>query len=144
MKVADLLAGKGSTVKTIEPTASIRTLAQKLKSESIGAMVVSADQLRIVGIISELDVVPRYADYGPAVDNLTVADLMTRGVITCKPEDKISEVSRVMTNRRIRHLPVKNGDRLVGLVSIGDVLKHRIDEIQLEANVLRDYAIAHR
>jgi len=144
MKVADLLAGKGSTVKTIEPTASIRTLAQKLKSESIGAMVVSADQLRIVGIISERDVVRGYADYGPAVDNLTVADLMTRGVITCKPEDKISEVSRVMTNRRIRHLPVKNGDRLVGLVSIGDVLKHRIDEIQLEANVLRDYAIAHR
>jgi CBS domain-containing protein len=75
---------------------------------------------------------------------VTVERLMTKVVVVCSPEDSIAEVMSVMTQRRIRHLPVKSGDRLVGIISSGDVLKHRLGEMQLEANVLRDYAIARR
>ena len=75
---------------------------------------------------------------------MTVERLMTKVVVVCSPEDSIAEVMSVMTQRRIRHLPVKSGDRLVGIISSGDVLKHRLGEMQLEANVLRDYAIARR
>jgi CBS domain-containing protein len=76
--------------------------------------------------------------------NVSVSELMTTDVITCSPRDSVSEIAKVMTQRRIRHLPVKDGDQLVGIITIGDVLKHRLDEMQLEANVLRDYAIARR
>jgi CBS domain-containing protein len=75
---------------------------------------------------------------------VTVARLMTRVVVVCSPEDGITDVMKLMTQRRIRHLPVKQGDQLVGIISIGDVLKHRLDEVELEANVMRDYAVAAR
>jgi CBS domain-containing protein len=73
---------------------------------------------------------------------MTVADLMTKNVVTCGPDDTISHVSRVMTQRRIRHLPVMDEQRLAGIVSVGDVVKHRLDELELETNVLRDYAVS--
>ena len=75
---------------------------------------------------------------------IAVSELMTKVVIVCSPEDSITDAMKLITQRRIRHLPVKDGDQLVGIISIGDVLKHRLDEMQLEANVLRDYAIAAR
>ena len=81
---------------------------------------------------------------GSKLPRVTVERLMTKVVVVCSPEDSIAEVMSVMTQRRIRHLPVKSGDRLVGIISSGDVLKHRLGEMQLEANVLRDYAIARR
>ena len=84
------------------------------------------------------------AAHGSKLPRVTVERLMTKVVVVCSPEDSIAEVMSVMTQRRIRHLPVKSGDRLVGIISSGDVLKHRLGEMQLEANVLRDYAIARR
>lgn len=144
MRVADVLKGKGSAIKSIEPTATVKMLADRLRAEEVGAMLVTSGRHDIEGIVSERDVVRGFATYGSALEAMRVSDIMTRRVVTCSPEDPISQVARIMTERRIRHLPVRDGDRLVGMVSIGDVLKRRIDEVQLEANVLRDYAIAHR
>lgn len=144
MKVAEVLKGKGSEIKSIAPTATIRELAERLRAEDVGAMIVSSGQGDIAGIVSERDVVRAFASHGSSLETMRVSDLMTRRVFTCSPEDAISQIARTMTERRIRHLPVRDGERLVGMVSIGDVLKRRIDEVQLEANVLRDYAIAHR
>ncbi len=83
-----------------------------------------------------------FAEHGTGLTTKTVADLMTKAVVTCTPEDTISHVSNVMTKRRIRHLPVTAGGKLAGMVSIGDVVRYRLDELELETNVLRDYAVS--
>ena len=144
MKVATLLQAKGPAVKTILVGASIRELSQRLKTEAVGAMVVLSDGGRLAGIISERDVARALAEHGAALPGLAVSALMTKGVVTCTPADSIANMSKIMTQRRIRHLPVLDGDKLVGVVSIGDVLKYRLDEVQLEATVLRDLALAKR
>ena len=144
MKVSAILQSKGSSVKTITAGASVRELSQRLKFDAVGAMVVLSDGGRLAGIISERDVARGLADHGAALPSLPVSELMTTGVVTCGPDDSIASISKIMTQRRIRHLPVLEDGELVGMVSIGDVLKYRLDEIQLEANVLRDYALAKR
>ena len=144
MKVSAILQSKGSSVKTITAGASVRELSQRLKFDAVGAMVVLSDGGRLAGIISERDVARGLADHGAALPSLPVSELMTKGVVTCGPDDSIASISKIMTQRRIRHLPVLEDGELVGMVSIGDVLKYRLDEIQLEANVLRDYALAKR
>lgn len=142
MRVADILKVKGSSVKTIEPGATLKTFAHQLNAESVGAMVVRDSAGGLTGIISERDLVRGFSEYGVELAGMKVSDLMTRAVVTCSPDDGVAAVAKVMTQRRIRHLPVVKDGALVGLVSIGDVLKHRLDEVQLEANVLRDFAIA--
>ena len=144
MKVADILQSKGPVVKTVRPDVTALELSEQLRAERIGAMIVSADGASIDGIISERDLAYGLAAHGSKLPRVTVERLMTKVVVVCSPEDSIAEVMSVMTQRRIRHLPVKSGDRLVGIISSGDVLKHRLGEMQLEANVLRDYAIARR
>jgi signal-transduction protein with cAMP-binding, CBS, and nucleotidyltransferase domain len=144
MKVADILKGKSSAVMTVQPTLTIGALAQRLRSAGVGVMIVTSDGQTLDGIISERDIAYGLAAHGAALPSLKVTDLMTRAVITCSLQDTVVEVAKVMTMRRIRHLPVKDGAKLVGVVSIGDVLKSRISEIELEANVLRDIAIASR
>jgi CBS domain-containing protein len=146
MRVADILKSKakGDTVMMVRPTDSIRVLAQRLEEEGIGAMIVSSDGSALEGIISERDVTYGLAAHGAKLHAMTISALMTKAVITCAPGDGIAEVAKVMTQRRIRHLPVKDGPRLIGVISIGDVLKHRLSEMQLEANVLRDIAVASR
>ena len=144
MKVADILQSKGPAVKTVRPDVTALELSEQLREERIGAMIVSADGASIDGIISERDLAYGLAAHGSKLPRVTVERLMTKVVVVCSPEDSIAEVMSVMTQRRIRHLPVKSGDRLVGIISSGDVLKHRLGEMQLEANVLRDYAIARR
>jgi CBS domain-containing protein len=142
MHVADILKAKGTGVKTIRPDQSVEHCAHRLKIDGVGALVVSADGAVIDGIISERDIVHGLAEHGGRAMELAVADLMTRAVITCAPEDAIAQIAKVMTQRRIRHLPVMAAGRLAGIVSVGDVVKHRLDELELEANVMRDYAIA--
>lgn len=144
MQVSQILKAKGSSVKTIRPDAAVRSVAQALRSESVGVMVVTDEVGTLKGIISERDLARGMAEAGEGVFALTAADLMTSDVVTCTPEDTVAGIARTMTQRRIRHLPVMTGRKIVGLVSIGDVLKHRLDEVQLEANVLRDVAIAVR
>lgn len=144
MRVSDILQSKGSAVKTIEPDATLRAFAHALKSAAVGAMVVQDRGGAVVGIISERDLARGIADFGAELPRMKVSELMTREVITCRPEDTIASVARLMTQRRIRHVPVVVGGRLVGLISAGDALARRLDEVQLEANVLRDYAISRR
>lgn len=144
VRVADILKAKRSAVKTVRPDETALELAEQLRAERIGAAIVSADGITISGIISERDLAYGLAVHASKLPTVTVDQLMTRGVIVCSTEDTIDEVTKVMLQRRIRHLPVKSGDRLVGIISIGDVLKHRLMEVQLEANVLRDCAIARR
>jgi CBS domain-containing protein len=144
MKVADILKGKGTAVMAVRPSETIGSLAQRLRLAGVGAMVVSHDGNSLDGIISERDVTYALPAHGEDLHELRVSDLMTATVITCSPQDSIAEIARIMTARRIRHIPVKEGSRLVGMISIGDVLKHRLSEIELEANVLRDIAIAGR
>lgn len=144
MRVADILKTKGSSVKTIDSNATIRSFAHSLNAERVGAMVVQSSDGALSGIISERDLARGFAEFGPDLARMKVSDLMTRSVVTCAPDDGVAAIANVMTQRRIRHLPVISDGKLIGLVSIGDVLKHRLDEVQLEANVLRDVAIASR
>jgi CBS domain-containing protein/beta-phosphoglucomutase-like phosphatase (HAD superfamily) len=144
MRVSDILKVKGSAVKTIEPTATIRAFAQGLRVEAVGAMVVKDTKGGVLGIISERDLARGVSEFGNDLPSMPVSALMTKTVITCAPEDAVAAVAKVMTHRRIRHLPVVVDGKLSGLVSIGDVLKHRLDEVQLEANVLRDFALARK
>lgn len=142
MQVSDILSAKGNRVVTVRPSETIETFAHRLRMAQVGAMVVSEDGKKITGIISERDVTYAVATHGANLVDLRVSDLMTMSVVTCSPHDTIANVATIMTRRRIRHIPVEENGTVVGIVSIGDIVKHRIDEMELEANVLRDYAIA--
>ena len=142
MKVSDILGSKGNAVTTIRPEAKISTVVRRLKLEGIGAMVVSEDSVQVVGIISERDIVRGLVEDGADLLEKRVLDLMTSPVKTCTLDAKIKEIMAVMTRSRIRHLPVVEDSRLVGIISIGDVVKNRLEEVELEADVLRDAYIA--
>jgi len=139
MYVADILKAKGTKVVTIRSDASIERVAHRLKMERIGALVVSETGATADGIISERDLAHGLAEHGAEILNRTAADLMTTAVVTCSPTDIIAQVAQTMTDQRIRHMPVTQGGTLVGIISIGDVVKFRLDELQLEASVMRDY-----
>lgn len=142
MLVSDILRTKGSEVMTVRPSEAIVTLAHRLRQQRVGAMIVSENGETIEGIISERDIAHGVAEHGAALMDMHVSDLMTTSVISCKTSDTIGDIAKIMTNHRIRHLPVVEGTHVVGIVTIGDVVKQRMDELQLEANVMRDYAIA--
>lgn len=142
MKVSDVLKHKGARVMTVRPNETVSVLVQRLRRERIGALVVSDDGRRMTGIVSERDVIDCMAEHGRTAPDLKVAEIMSRNVITCAPSDNLNQIARTMTEHRIRHLPVVEGEMLAGLVSIGDVVKLRLAEMELEANVLRDLAVA--
>lgn len=144
MIVADILKSKGASVKMIRPDETAMACAQRLSTERVGALVVSENGRTLDGIISERDIAYGLARHGGELHHIPVRELMTKAVITCHPRDAIFETMRTMTQRRIRHLPVMEGDTLAGIITSGDVLKHRLEEVQLEANVLRDAVIAAR
>lgn len=139
MIVRDVLTTKGTNVVTIRPTTSIADLVAELAAYRIGALVVSEDGSSVDGIISERDVVRALHSHGNAAMNLQVADVMTRDVRTCQPDDRVRDIARTMTDGRFRHLPVLSDGQLVGIVSIGDIVKKRIDELETEADQLMDY-----
>ena len=141
MKVEAVLAAKGREVASINPSATLATVAQRLRLEGIGSLVV-LDDGKLAGMISERDVVHAFAAHRAEASEIKVEDVMTRDLITCRPEDSLTRVLGLMTRHRVRHLPVLEGGRLVGLISIGDAVKHRLDELELEAAVLRDAYIA--
>ena len=142
MTVAAILKTKGTHVETIRPDSTLRMAAWNLKVNRIGALIVSRDDQHVLGIISERDIVRALTDHGPDVVRLSVSDVMTTTVKTCSPGDSITALMARMTRDRIRHLPVVDDGRLAGIVSIGDVVKYRLDELELEANILRDTLIA--
>ncbi len=139
MRIADVLATKGDySVVTIRSDASVRSLLELLSQYGIGAVVVSDDGATIAGIVSERDVVRELAQHREAVDG-PVSAIMTAEVHTVAPEATVTELAAEMTERRIRHVPVLRDGKLVGLVSIGDVVKHRISMLLDEANHLQGY-----
>ena len=139
MQVAAILANKGRSVVTVKTGASIPEIAQLLKSKKIGAAVVVDDSDTVIGIISERDLVHGLARHGARLLDMRVGELMTREVQTCGVELDVDEVMKVMTESRFRHLPVVDGGKLAGIVSIGDVVKHRLDELEAEASELKRY-----
>jgi CBS domain-containing protein len=141
MKVEGILRSKGTNVVTANPSATVASIVQRLHQERIGAIVVTENG-RVLGMISERDVVRGLADHGPAILDRQVADLMTRPVHSCSRDDSVKHLMSEMTRKRIRHLPVIDDGVLCGIVSIGDVVKNRLDEVEMEANVLRDAYIA--
>ncbi len=139
MKVESILAGKGHVVHTIGPEAALDDLVKDLAERRVGALVVTDRQNgRIVGIVSERDVVRAVANHGPGAGRLKVRDAMTADVRTCVPEDDINTIMAVMTRYRLRHLPVMADGKLVGIVSIGDIVKHRLDELGEEVTMWRE------
>jgi len=141
MKVEAVLAAKGHEVASINPGATLATVAQRLRLEGIGSLVV-LEEGKLAGMISERDVVHAFAEHRAEAAEIKVVDVMARDLVTCRPEDSLTRVLGLMTRHRVRHLPVLEGGRLVGLISIGDAVKHRLDELELEAAVLRDAYIA--
>jgi CBS domain-containing protein len=139
MNVETILRNKGDWVATIRPDATIADAIETLNRERIGALVVSADGNSVDGVLSERDIVIALDDYGQALLSRPVDEIMTRNVATCDPGDTVRELMAEMTHRRFRHIPVVKDGRLRGIVSIGDLVKNRLDEVEFEANSLRSF-----
>lgn len=137
--VSVILERKGAEVYTIARQVSVATAAEQLADHGIGALVVSADGRAVEGIVSERDLVRSLAQRGATALELTVEDVMSAEVTTCRPDTTIDQLMALMTERRIRHIPVLDDGGLVGLVSIGDVVKTRLDELEVQAEALADY-----
>jgi len=123
MTVGSILKIKGRVYKTVRPDETVQEFASHLKDERIGAMIVTHDGSVLEGIISERDIAYGLSKHGQKLPDMKVSDLMTKVVIVCTSEDSIDDVMNLMTQRRIRHLPVKDSDELVGIISMGDVVK---------------------
>ncbi len=140
MSVADVLHHKGHDVVKLGVADTVETAVRRLAEHRIGALVVEDAWMRMAGIFSERDFVEAVSRDGAAVLGQPVASLMSSPVITCRASDRTEDVMAAMTQARIRHMPVMENGRLIGIVSIGDLVKHRLDEKALEANVLLDLA----
>lgn len=139
MTVKRILSEKGANVVTISPTASLADAAKLLAERRIGALVVTGAGDRVVGIVSERDVVRILASRGAAGLDISLTDVMTRKVVTCEPSATVSAVMEQMTAGKFRHVPVLDGEKLLGIISIGDVVKLRLQEMEREQAALRDY-----
>ncbi|MGH9132567.1 MAG: CBS domain-containing protein [Ilumatobacteraceae bacterium] len=138
MKVSEILFVKGSSVHTVSPGASLRSAVERMATVGVGSLVVVDADGAIAGMVSERDVIRALAGSGDAVLARAVADVMTHDVITCSNADRLGDLMHIMTKHRVRHLPVVERDRLVGLVSIGDLVKARLEELEVESHVMRD------
>lgn len=139
MSVQKVLSRKGTTVYTVEPTATVAYAVKVLTEQGIGALVVTGAEGRTVGIVSERDIVRSINSHGAAVLDIQVSEIMTRKVATCTRQDKIADLMEQMTEGHFRHVPVVEDGRLLGIVSIGDVVKSRIEQVEQESHELREY-----
>jgi CBS domain-containing protein len=139
MIVKSILAAKGSNVISIEPTATLETAVATLAQHRIGALLVLGPDRRMIGILSERDIVRVLAERGAGVLAQPLSQVMTRKVVTCNPSDTVGVLMERMTTGKFRHLPVVEQEQVIGIISIGDVVKHRLREIEEESAALRDY-----
>ena len=139
MTVKAILSSKGHAVETIAPSATLADAAKTLSARGIGAVVVTDPNGGIIGLLSERDIVRTMAERGAAALQQTVDQVMTRRVITCTEADTVGALMEQMTNRKFRHLPVVEDGKLVGIISIGDVVKYRLGEMEAETNAMREY-----
>ncbi len=139
MLVSHVLAVKGDLVVTIHPDTSLEHAAKQLAHYGFGALVASSDGSSIAGIVSERDIVRRIAAHGAAALDVPVRSVMSREVVTCRPGDTLDHLMRLMTEGRFRHVPVLEHGTLRGMISIGDVVKRRVEELEVEARELQNY-----
>jgi len=138
MRIADVLRNKGSAVATVSPDTTVTELLAGMAQHNIGAMVVTGPD-GVLGIVSERDVVRRLQERGADLLQLPVSEIMTTVLVTCSPEDAVNDLSGLMTENRVRHVPVISNGQLVGIVSIGDVVKTRMEELKAEQEQLQTY-----
>ena len=143
MTIESILRRKGTNVTTIAPDASIKRASDWLRAKNIGALVVMNENA-VVGLITERGIVHAFSQHGEAAGAMTVKDVMKYGVIAVAPDESVHRVMKLMTHHRVRHMPVLRNGQLAGIVSIGDVVKHRLEDLELETNVLRDVYTAAR
>jgi len=139
MLVRQILSSKGGKIVSIGPSVRIVDISVLMNKERVGAIVVLDADERIVGIVSERDVTRGLAEHGAKLLDMRADQIMTRDVITCSPDDGIDKLMRKMTTGRFRHLPVMDRAKMVGIVSIGDIVKHRLEELENESSLLQDY-----
>src|SRR6476620_3294710 len=137
MTIESILRRKGTNVTTITPEASIKRAADWLCAKSIGALVVTSENA-VLGLISEREIVHAFSRYGETAGSMPVKEIMQYGVTTVSPGESVNRVMKLMTHHRVRHMPVLRDGKLVGIVSIGDVIKQRLEDLELETNILRD------
>ncbi|QGK70555.1 CBS domain-containing protein [Allosaccharopolyspora coralli] len=139
MRITDVLTNKGTTVTTVRPEETVEGLLRLLDERNIGAVVVAGEGTDLAGIVSERDVVRRLAEHGAAVLGMPVGEIMTTDVVTCTPEDEVEDLTVLMTERRVRHVPVVADGELLGIVSIGDVVKSRISTLEHHREQMEHY-----
>ncbi|RTL71670.1 MAG: CBS domain-containing protein [Hyphomicrobiales bacterium] len=139
MNVATILKQKGRAVATASPSTTLLDIANKLAAKRIGAMVIVGAGGEVAGIVSERDIIRMLGSDGPQCLTRPVSESMTRAVVSCQESDTLEEIMSMMTARRFRHLPVVEDGALVGIISIGDVVKHHIAEVEMEATAMREY-----
>lgn len=139
MLINDILRGKGTSVVTAQPGATVRELLAALAAQNIGALVVSEDGTTVAGIVSERDVVRHLHQHGARVLDMAVSEVMTTDVYTCTVDDRVDDLRWTMIEHRVRHLPVLREDQLAGIVSIGDVVKSSLSNLETEREHLIDY-----
>ena len=143
MTIESILRRKGTDVATIAPDASVKRAADWLRAKNIGALVVVRDDA-ILGLISEREIVHAFSRHGEDAGSMLVKDVMQYGVTTVSPDESVNRVMNLMTHHRVRHMPVVRDGKLAGIVSIGDIVKHRLEDLELETNLLRDVYTAGR
>ena len=143
MRISDVLHRKGRIVQWVRATDPVAAAVQKLVDHNIGALLVYDRWGRYAGIVSERSLIHGLERFGGNATEATVGDIMTAAVVTCHPDTRIEQATTLMTVHRIRHLPVEEGGRIVGVVSIGDLVRSLIEERELEVEVLRDMARSH-
>ncbi|WP_439496885.1 CBS domain-containing protein [Bosea sp. (in: a-proteobacteria)] len=139
MNVAQILGGKGHDVVSVQPHRTLAEAIRTLGEKRIGAVVVMGADGGLLGILSERDIIRALADAGPTALDNPVSRAMTAKVVTCRSETSIDELMEIMTSGRFRHVPVVESGRVKGIVSIGDIVKHRVAEIEAESRAMRDY-----
>jgi CBS domain-containing protein len=143
MTIESILRQKGANVTTIAPEASIKRAADWLRAKNIGALVVTSETA-VLGLVSEREIVHALSRYGETAGSMPVKEIMQRGETTVSPDESVNRVMKLMTHHRVRHMPVIRDGKLAGIISIGDVVKHRLEDLELETNVLRDVYNAAR
>lgn len=139
MNVKAILAAKGGDIFSIEPTADLAAAAKLLSTHRIGAIIIRGAGGRLAGILSERDIVRAVSEHGVDALSVSVGQMMTRNVMTCGENDSLAELMERMTSGKFRHMPVLRDGQLIGVISIGDVVKQRVEEIEHDADALRDY-----
>lgn len=144
MFVREILAKKGGEVKRVGPDEALEVAAALMRLQQVGALVVCGEDDKLVGIVSEKDVVRGVVDLGPRALQRPVSEFMERKPLVCAPGDTVAKAANAMTLRRARHVPIVEDGRIVGIISLGDIVKDRFEEMELERSTLRDMAASHQ